>query len=90
MGDLERFRDFCRIRTEPYDGSRMSAPCRGTVFGARGRGPQHGWCAASDTCRCACHAPTAAERALWQQLVGEIDDYLAADHHEDQPMLGDA
>lgn len=73
--ELERFRDYCRKRTEPYDGATMSAPCRGTVFGARARGPQHGWCG-SDTCRCQCHAPTTAELALWQQLANELDAWL--------------
>lgn len=70
--DLERFRDFARIKAGPFDNSTRSQPCSGHVTGKL----RHDWCN-SDACRCECHQATDADRALWTRLADEIDAYLA-------------
>ena len=90
--DLERFRDHARERADWQPGEPRPACRDRTSFGTP-KPPDHVNCGGG-RCGCTCHAPTDAERALWVQLAGEIDRYLANTtgrpqiwNHHDEPLL---
>ena len=72
--DLTRFRDHARERADWQPGPPKAACRDRPVFGTP-KPADHTNCGGG-RCGCACHAPTDAERELWELLAGEIDRHL--------------
>lgn len=79
--DLERFRDHARERADWQPGEPKAACRDRTAFGTP-KPVDHVNCGGGP-CGCSCHAPSDAERRLWEQLATEIDRYLTPD---DRPL----
>ena len=75
MSDLTQLRDHARERATWQPGEPKAACRDRTSFGTP-KPPDHANCGGG-RCGCRCHEPTEAERHLWRQIAGEIEDYLA-------------
>ena len=75
MSDLTQLRDHARERADWQPGDPKAACKDRTSFGTP-KPADHVNCGGG-RCGCRCHEPTEAERHLWRQIAGEIEDYLA-------------
>lgn len=85
MTHLDRLRDHAQERANWQAGDPKAACRDRTAFGTP-KPADHTNCGGG-SCGCRCHQPTPAERALWQQIAGEIDDYIDGAADDGQEAL---
>lgn len=85
MNELDRLRDHAQERANWQPGEARAACKERTAFGTP-KPADHVNCG-GNRCGCDCHRPTDAERHLWRQIAGEIDDYLDGAADDGQEAL---